>query len=86
MSRLDLQTGRVTILEEGSDELHGHPQPVRVEMDPEGLALAIVLAARMARQGQPSRPPRRPAGDSGPRSPAPPSQAPRRILDMNGDA
>ena len=50
MRRLDLSNGRVTTLEAGSDLPHQHGAPIRVELDPETLASAIVSASRAARQ------------------------------------
>ena len=50
MRRLDLSNGRVTTLEAGSDLPHHHAPPIRVELDPETLASAIVSASRAARQ------------------------------------
>lgn len=40
----NLASGRVTVLEEGSDARHLHPLPVRVEIDEEGLAAGIAGA------------------------------------------
>jgi hypothetical protein len=42
--RRDLRSGRVTIIEAGSDVPHRHPVPVKVEIDAEGLADGIALA------------------------------------------
>ena len=59
MRRLDLISGTVTTVEDGSDALHTHAAPIRVELDPDALAQAIVTASRAARQErqqeQPSR-------------------------------
>lgn len=51
MNRLDLQTGRVSVLEEGSDDVHAHPAIVvqQPDLDPRDLAAAIVIAARELR-------------------------------------
>ena len=50
MRRLDLQTGEVTTIEAGGDELHRHAAAIRVEIDGAALAEAFVNASRMARQ------------------------------------
>src|SRR6187551_1304217 len=50
MRVLDLRDGTVRVLEAGGDELHTHAAPIRVELDPEQLASAIVTASRAARQ------------------------------------
>lgn len=50
MRRYDLSNGRVTTVEAGNDLPHTHTAPIRVELDPESLAYAIVSASRMARQ------------------------------------
>lgn len=50
MRRLDLTDGSVTTIEAGSDHLHTHAAPIRVELDPDDLAHAIVTASRAARQ------------------------------------
>lgn len=50
MNRLDLSSGRISVIEEGSDDRHAHPAPLRVEIDERGLAEAIVTAARSSRQ------------------------------------
>jgi hypothetical protein len=50
MRRLDLTDGTVTTIEAGSDQPHRHAAPIRVELDPETLASAIVSASRAARQ------------------------------------
>lgn len=48
--RLDLRSGTVDMIEAGSDDLHTHAAPIRVELDPQQLADAIVTASRAARQ------------------------------------
>lgn len=50
MRRMDLTNGEVTTVEAGSDTIHWHPQPVRVTLDEDALAGAIVRASRAARQ------------------------------------
>lgn len=50
MRVLDLRDGTVRMLEAGGDELHTHSAPIRVELDPDQLASAIVSASRAARQ------------------------------------
>lgn len=40
----NLASGRVTVLEEGSDERHVHPLPIRVEIDQASLAEGIAGA------------------------------------------
>ncbi len=50
MRRLDLSNGRVTTLEAGSDLPHQHGAPIRVELDPETLASALLSGFRAARQ------------------------------------
>lgn len=55
MRRLDLSSGRVTTLEAGSDLPHTHTAPIRVELDPDAIAYAIVSASRMARQERPQQ-------------------------------
>lgn len=57
MRRLDLSSGRADILEAGSDQPHTHAAPIRVELDPEQLAAAIVSASRAARQERQPQPP-----------------------------
>lgn len=58
MRRYDLTDGSVTTVEAGSDAVHWHPQPVRVTLDEDALAGAILRASRAARQE------RAPANDS----------------------
>ena len=48
--RLDLRSGTVDMIEAGGDEEHRHAAPIRVELDPQQLADAIVSASRAARQ------------------------------------
>lgn len=50
MRCLDLTSGKVSVLEAGSDEPHTHAAPIRVDLDPDQLAEAIVSASRAARQ------------------------------------
>lgn len=50
MRVLDLRDGTVRMLEAGGDNEHRHAAPIRVELDPEQLASAIVSASRAARQ------------------------------------
>lgn len=52
MRCMDLSSGRATVLEAGSDQPHRHSAPIRVELDPEQLASAIVSASRAARQAR----------------------------------
>lgn len=50
MRCLDLGSGKVSTVEAGSDQPHTHAAPIRVELDPDMLAQAIVNASRAARQ------------------------------------
>lgn len=50
MRVMDLRDGTTRILEAGGDQEHRHAAPIRVELDPQQLADAIVTASRAARQ------------------------------------
>ena len=50
MRVLDLRDGTVRMLEAGGDQEHRHAAPIRVELDAQQLADAIVTASRAARQ------------------------------------
>lgn len=55
MRRYDLSNGRVTTVEAGSDQIHQHTAPIRVELDPETLASALLSGFRAARQERPQQ-------------------------------
>lgn len=71
MRCMDLSSGRATVLEAGSDQLHTHTAPIRVELDPEQLASAIVSASRTARQDRQQEAPTRPVLVADPEPPMP---------------
>lgn len=50
MRVLDLRDGTVRLLEAGGDQEHRHAAPIRVELDHEQLASAIISAFRAARR------------------------------------
>lgn len=52
MRRLDLQTGEVSTIEAGSDLLHQHAAPIRVELDADSLAAALLRGSRQAREAR----------------------------------
>lgn len=70
MRRLDLGSGQVTLLEEGSDNAHTHQPPITVQLDEAALAEAIG-AALAARLKPPPAPPPLILPPTRPESPAP---------------
>ena len=81
MRFLDLSNGRLTTVEAGSDQPHTHAAPIRVELDPDALATAIVTASRAARQERQQEQPSRPVLVADPEPPArPPTTAPERDI------
>lgn len=77
----DLASGRVTVLEAGSDARHAHSAPVRVELDGQELAQGIagalygLMRERAAQRTSRSRPvaPEPTSGDA--EAPAPPADS-----------
>lgn len=82
--RTEVRTGESITLSAGTDTPHWHEPPIRVALDPDDLADAIVRASRAARQERTERPPER--QQPAERVPAAPGRAPalppaRRVLD-----
>lgn len=59
-NRLDVMSGRTDRLDAETDRPHVHAPPIRVELDEERLAAAIVAASRAARQATAATLPARP--------------------------
>ena len=79
----NLASGRVTVLEAGSDRRHVDPAPVRVELDGQELADGIAGGLHgLMRDRAASRATRaRPVAPEASRDDARPSPSPRRIVD-----
>jgi hypothetical protein len=74
-NRLDVLSGRSEALDAGTDLPHRHLPPVRVELDEERLAAAIVAASRATRAERRATSTQT-SPDSSDRPPAPPGSAP----------
>jgi hypothetical protein len=84
MRVLDLRDGRIRMLEAGGDNEHRHAAPIRVELDPQQLADAIVTASRAARQDRKSEQAPTPQDPTLRTSEGAPVRS-RRVLDLGDD-
>lgn len=78
MRRLEIASGQVDVIEDGSDRPHRHQPPLTVRIDEDALAGAIVSAARASREE------RRPAPTPSQPAMAPISAPSRPLADTDG--